>query len=71
MVQVRGNREKITIYSTVISTDAGDKVVEQGYVFSQKVSRLVDGLFDPNVAYKMPNRGIKTVVSPSSPLNSF
>jgi hypothetical protein len=40
----------ITIYITVISTEAGDKVFEPGFFFSREVSRHFDGLFDPSVA---------------------
>ena len=42
-------KSKITIYNTVISTEAGDEVVEPEFLFGE-VSRLFVGLFDPSVA---------------------
>ena len=40
----------ITIYDTVISSEAGDKVFEPGIFLFREVSRFFDGLFDTSVA---------------------
>ena len=41
---------EITIYDTVISSEAGDKVFEPGIFLFREVSRFFYGLFDTSVA---------------------